>query len=221
MNGRAWAASVAWALVCVTASPAGAADAGFYVTASLGQGREDPESAGTNVGNSMGVFHVDPVSVDVDDGALAWSVGLGYRINRYLSGELEYVDFGSTGIVEHYSVPNPAPFPFPTEFDFDFSSRVTGPVVSLLGTLPVGNQFEVYLRGGALFANREYSMNGFGTLDENFASTVWLAGAGVTWSPARHWSIRAEYQQTGTLGKTLVAGETDLERMSLSAVFRF
>jgi hypothetical protein len=208
------------ALLCTIAVRAGAAEPGFYVTASVGLADEDPESIGTNVGNSEGIFHVDADQVDVDEGQLAWSVGLGYRLNRYLAAELEYVDFGTTKIVEHYSVDNNfGPIPFPTVFILDSSSNVTGPAVSLLGTLPVGENFELFLRGGALFGSREIEM-GFGGLHQKLAETVWLAGAGVTWSFAQRWAVRAEYQQTGKFDESFVAGETAVQRTSLSVLFK-
>jgi len=222
MNRMTGFSGIAWALACLAAFPAMAADPGFYVTASLGRGGEDPTSNGTNISNLQGIVHVDPDRVAVDDGDLAWSVGLGYRINRYLAGEVEYVDFGTTDIREHYELGS-APFPFPTELDLQFSSQVTGPVLSVLGTLPVGDRFEVFLRGGALFASRDYSVGGsisFGQR-EKLASTVWLAGAGVTWSVAPRWGLRAEYQQSGELDDSLISGETKVDRLAVSALFRF
>jgi len=218
---KKWTSIVAASLVGLLASRAEAADPGFYVTATVGQGDENPKSNGTNIGNMVGIVHVDPDLIEVDDGSAAWSVGLGYRINDYLAGEVEYVDFGTTDVHEHYTIPNS--FPFPSELDVFYSSKVTGPVLSMLGTLPVGKDFELYLRGGALFASREYSLNGqiqFGR-DQKFASTVWLAGAGASWSFAKHWGIRAEYQQTGTLDESLVTGETKVKRLSVSALYRF
>lgn len=222
MNRSIWSLRVSAAVWCLSAACASAAEPGFYVTASLGVGDEDPKTAGTNVGNSFGIFHVEPDQVAIDDGNLAWSVGLGYRINRYLAGELEYVDFGTTDVTEHYTIDDPGlpvPFPFPTVLNLEYSSHVTGPALSLLGTLPVGERFELFVRGGALFASRKYEA-GFGAFDENFSSTVWLAGAGATWSFANRWAIRAEYQQTGELSESFISGETSLKRMSLSALFK-
>jgi outer membrane protein with beta-barrel domain len=220
MNCKPRTSSLSAAVLSLFAAGAGAAEPGFYVTASLGQGDENPSSAGANFGNSEGIFHADPDSVDVDDGDLAWSVGLGYRINKYLSAEVEYVDFGTTDVIEHYSVDTPgAPVPLPADFDLDYASHVTGPVLSLLGALPVGENFELFLRGGALFASREFEM-GLGGLNENFSSTVWLAGGGVTWSFAKRWAIRVEYQQTGEISESFISGETSLKRMSLTALFK-
>jgi opacity protein-like surface antigen len=217
-----WTSMVAASLVGLVASRAEAADPGFYVTATVGQGDENPKSNGTNIGNMVGIVHVDPDRVEVNDGSVAWSVGLGYRINDYLAGEVEYVDFGTTDIHEHYNIPNS--FPFPAELDVFYSSKVTGPVLSMLGTLPISNDFELFLRAGALFASREYSQNGqirFSGQDQKFASTVLLAGAGASWSFAKHWGVRAEYQQSGSLGESLITGETKVKRLSLSALYRF
>jgi hypothetical protein len=210
-----WISIVAASLACLSAIPADAAEPGFYVTAVAGSADESPKSNGTNFGNSLGVIHLEPDQVSVDTGSFAWGAGLGYRINKYLAGELEYMDFGITDVREHYNIPNMGQFPVPTELELNYSSRVTGPAVSLLGTLPVGQNIELFLRGGALFSSREYGQ------DLEFASTVWLAGAGATWSFAKRWGMRAEYQQTGTLEESLVVGETKLKKVSLSALFRF
>src|SRR4051812_22035181 len=142
MNYKTWNSCICATVLSLLAARAGAAEPGFYLAASLGAADEDPQSNGTNFINSQGVLHVDPDDMVVDDGSLAWSVGLGYRINRYLCGELEYIDFGTTDVTENYNVPNLGPVPFPTEFNMRYSSKVTGPSASLLGTLPVGSSFE-------------------------------------------------------------------------------
>jgi opacity protein-like surface antigen len=219
MHCKIWNLRVAAVVMCLQAPLSSAVEPGFYVTASLGIGGEDPKSAGANFGNSLGIIHLDPDQVDVDDGKLAFSVGLGYRINRYLAGEVEYVDFGSTKITEHYTLPDSIPVPFPTVFTLDQSSNVTGPVLSLLGTLPVSENFELFLRGGVLFGSREIKV-GLAAMDEKFSSTVWLAGIGATWSFTKRWAIRAEYQQSGKLSESFIAGETSVQKMSLSALFK-
>ena len=221
MNCRTWSLTVSTAVLCLFGAGAGAAEPGFYVTASLGEGDEDPKSAGANLDNSQGIVHAEPDSVVVDDGELAWSVGFGYRINKYLAGEVEYIDFGTTSVSEHYTLDIPgASFPLITEFGvgLGYSSNVTGPALTLLGTLPVGENFELFLRGGALFGSRELERD-FGAFEEKKSSTVWLAGAGVTWSFAKRWAIRAEYQQTGKFSESSTSGETELQRTSLSALF--
>lgn len=219
-----WTSIAAAVLSSSLGTLANAAEPGFYVTATVGTASEDPESNGINLANSGGIIHLDPDQVDVGDGEFAWSVGLGYRINDYLAGEVEYVDFGKSDVHEHYTVPNTGPIFFPGELDVNYSSKVTGPVLSVLGTFPVGPNFELFLRGGALFASRERQQDGQITLNgqlPKIASTVWLAGAGVSWSFGKRWGVRAEYQRTGELDESIFMGATKLERVSLSALYRF
>jgi opacity protein-like surface antigen len=219
-----WSSIVAFSLLCLLASQAHAGEPGFYLLATGGTGDEDPKSNGTNFGNSLGVIHVDPDQVEVNDGSFSWGIGLGYRINDYFAAEVEYADFGTTDVREHYTVPNAGPIPFPTELDLAYSSKITGPVLSVLGMLPVHENLELFVRGGVLFASREYSLEGqlsFGGQDQKFASTVWVAGAGATWSFAARWGVRAEYQQSGALEETLLTGATRVKRITLSALYRF
>src|SRR5262245_49606711 len=94
-------------LASLFAVPALAAEPGFYVGASLGRAEEDPRSNGIDVG--LGFFpiqiqHIDPTSVETDDGDVAWGATLGYRINRYVAAEIEYIDFGTADITEHYDL---------------------------------------------------------------------------------------------------------------------
>lgn len=198
---------------------AGAAEPGFYLSATAGWAEEDPKSAGANFVNSDGVFHFDPVNVEIDDGKFTWGVAIGYQINSFFAVEMEYVDFGKTTVVEDYVAEVPElPFVPPTNMSLGYSSRVTGPTLSLLGTFPVGDSLQFYLRGGAMFASREVDV-AFDAANEKFSDTVWLAGAGVAWAFADRWAIRAEVQQTGTFGKTILAGETKLRRVSLGVLF--
>jgi opacity protein-like surface antigen len=215
-----WNSMVAASLLLASLAQAG--EPGFYLTATGGLGDENPKGHGINFASPpVGVIHVDPDEIEVNDGSFAWGIGLGYRINDYLAGEVEYANFGNTDVREHYTVPNQG-LPFPNELDLAYSSRITGPVLSVVGTLPVGQSFELFLRGGALFASREYTLRGqFGEQHQKFASTIWVAGAGATWSFAERWGIRAEYQRTGVFDETLVTGDTRVTRLSLSALYEF
>lgn len=213
----------ATALAALLTTTAHAADSGFYAVASLGAGEEDPKSRGTLVGTPQGLIEVQPDSVKSDDGGLAWGVGLGYRINTHVSGELEYMDFGATDVDEHYTLQGLPP-PFPSQLDVLYSSKLTGLAVSVLGTLPLGHDFELFGRGGVLFASREYSQNGTIRLqdgDQKYADEVWIAGVGGSWSFATRWTARAEFLQSGTFAKTIATGDTKFRRVTLSLLYRF
>jgi opacity protein-like surface antigen len=223
MNRTAYRVLTEAVVAFILASPALAADTGFYLTVGAGQAEEEPKSIGTNIGIGFPIsviVHVDPDRVDVDSSGVAWNVGIGYRLNPYLAGEVEYLDFSSTDVTEHYSLDPPVSPPFPSDFTHRYSSKVTGPALSVLGLLPMRDNVDVFLRAGALFADRELEIPRSIGLNAKFGSTVWLAGVGVDWSIADRWAIRAEYLRTGKLEETFFAGETELKRISLSATVR-
>ena len=196
---RKWITAATIVLASIGSAPVRAADTGFYLSAGIGRAEEDVgKSNGANFSIGFppeGVVHLEPERIDVDGGDTAWSVGVGYKFSRYLAAEVEYLDFGTTEIAEHYSLDTP---PFPDEITLNYSSKLTGPAISVLGSLPLGKGFEVYLRAGALFADREIAtlqLTDAGST--KFADTVWLGGAGVDWSFAGRWAIRAEYLRSG------------------------
>ena len=228
MNRTTWILLASATLLSISATPALAAEPGFYLSASLGHAEEKPgKSVGINIGTSVGfvplpsaIQHIDPTRVDVGDSSLAGSVGVGYRINANVAVEAEYIDFGTADISEHYTLSTPL-IPFvPVELTRTYSSRVKGPALSVLGSVPVGKGWDVFVRGGVLFADREIRTNQTLGLNGNtFGSTVWHAGAGVDWSVASRCALRAEYQRTGSLDSSFLAGGTKLERISLSVLF--
>jgi hypothetical protein len=153
---------------------------------------------------------IAPDSIEIDDVDTGFSATIGYRINRYLAAELSYTDFGEYELIERYSgVP-----------DIRYELGVSGPSVSVLGTLPLGEQWEVFLRGGVLFADQEASLKGTSfSFGQDFSDEVFMAGAGVQWSFAPRWATRLEYQRTGDMkyGNT---GESSIEQASLSVLFK-
>jgi opacity protein-like surface antigen len=229
--------SIAFAAVTsIFTVPALAAEPGFYLSASLGRAEESPKSSGTNI--SIGFFpsqiqRIYPTRVDADDSGAAWGAGVGYRFNRHVAAEIEYIDFGRADVSENYDlsailpalpgVPIGTPVIItPAVLTRTYSSRVKGPALSVLGTLPVGKAWDLFLRVGVLFADREIEIGqSIGLGDNTFGSTVWLAGVGADWSFANRWAARAEYQHTGKLDNNFLTGETELERMSLSVLFKF
>lgn len=200
-----------------------AAEPGFYFGATIGRAEEDPKSKGLDVAGGLfptEIFHLEPSQVAIDTGSVAWGALVGYRINRYFAAELEYMDFGTTDVTESYDLPTIIP-PLPGVLTRSYSSRVNGPALSVLGTLPVSEAWDVFLSAGVLFADRKIEGLIAGPNDNTFGSTVWLAGAGVEWSVSSRWALRAEYQRSGELDDSFLAGRTELERMTVSVLARF
>jgi len=204
--------------------PARAANKGFYFTGGSGIAEEDPgKSIGLNIAFGpppASVVHYEPDSVAVDGNDLGWGVGVGYRFSRYFSAEVEYVDYATTDYSEQYTVDFP---PLPPTLTKDYTSHVSGPSASVLGTFPIGKGFEIYIRAGALFADRKIDIPGLlyvdGDLDTTFSDTVWLAGIGVDWSFAERWGIRLEYQQSDEMDANLLTGGAAVQAFLLRARF--
>jgi len=217
--------SLTLCLATIGAMPLQAAEPGIYVTAGVGAAEEDPgASIGTNFSVGFppaGIVHLEPDSVEVEGGDLAWSIGVGYQFNRYLAAEFEYLDFGSTDVAEVYSL-DPTQFPFVGSLTKRYSSKTTGPAVSILGKLPVGESFAFYLRAGVFWADRNLDMPlALGLEESAYGDTVWLGGVGVDWSFAGRWGVRAEYQLSGETGDTIIAAGSSVEALSLRLRFGF
>jgi opacity protein-like surface antigen len=153
-------------------------------------------------------------SIDVDDVDTGFSAMAGYRINRYLAAELSFADFGEYRLVERYS--------FGT---LKYEIGVRGLSASVLGTLPVSERWELFLRGGMLFADQQVSFSavssspGTNPSDRDYSNEAFMAGAGVQWSFLPALAVRLEYQRTDDL-KYDNTGESSIEQASLSILFK-
>lgn len=151
-----------------------------------------------------------PRAIEIDDVDAGFGITVGYRINRYLAAELSYTDFGEYQRTQRFS----------SGPDVRSEIGVRGPSVSVLGSLPLGERWEVFLRGGVLFADQEVSIKIFSNFDQDFSDEVVMAGAGVQWSFAQRWAARLEYQRTDDLKYGNTFGESSIDQASLSVLFK-
>lgn len=160
------------------------------------------------------VVAIRPTSIEIDEVDAGFGATLGYRVNRYFAAEVSYADFGEYEILERYSFA-----------DVQYELGVRGPSISVLGSLPLGDQWELFLRGGVLFADQKVSFRvvpgstGSSGPARNFSDEVTMAGAGVQWSFASRWTARLEYQRTDDLQYD-DTGESSIEHVSLSVLFK-
>jgi hypothetical protein len=232
--------STAWCVPLVTlalTSVAHAAEPGFYFAATASRVEHDIEGfpgipiafATPTLPPVFGGIRPTPIgdittspsppfaefarSTEINDVDAGFSATVGYRINRYVAAELTYSDFGEYERVDRYSSA-------PT---VRYEIGVRGPSFSVLGSLPLGKQWELFLRGGVLFADQEESIKVstrvFSSIDPDYSDEVVMAGAGVQWSFAPHWATRLEYQRTDDL-KYDNTGESTIDQASLSVLFK-
>jgi hypothetical protein len=229
--------STAWCVPLVTltlSSVAHAAEPGFYFAATASRVEHDVEGypgtpialANPSLPPVFGGIRPTPIlptpispggptyaelaqTTEISDVDAGFSATVGYRINRYLAAELTYTDFGEYERIERYS----------SAASVRYEIGVSGPSLSVLGSLPLGEHWELFLRGGVLFADQEVSTKVFSTtFGRNYSDEVVMAGAGVQWSFAKRWATRLEYQRTDEL-QYGDAGESTIDQASLSVIF--
>lgn len=255
MRGKAVASAMF--VISLTCEISEAADPGFYVGAAGGRSEQRlDKQAGIGpvvfgvIGNlppDTGFFPVPfprdpppafiignptvialaPSGVDADESDVGWNFALGYRVNQYLAAELTYVDAGDASLVESYSTPASSPISFPDVVRM-YTVNARGPAVSVLGSLPLSERWEVFLRGGVLFAKQEVEARTIvrsptainaRPIERDYSDEVVTIGAGVQWAFLPRWSARLEYQRSDDMQPNEIMGESRLDQASLSVLF--
>ena len=220
-------AAQALVLGFVPATAALAADSGFYFGITGGLATFDLPSKGS-IDEFVEELFVDDglvmESSSLDDDDTAWGLQVGYRWNPYVAAEVGYVNFGTA---EYWATPEGV--------DADLSVRVrsSGPTLSVLGMLPLGERFDLHARAGVYFADsrlryREQNYDADEAYSEEFkpSSENPFVGLGAAWNINDSYSVRIEYQRFFDVGGTVdVFGdkidlETDIDLLSFSVLFR-
>jgi opacity protein-like surface antigen len=168
----------------------------------------------------------DEVSADETD--IGWNVALGYRVNQYLAAEVSYIDSGEASLIEYYRpVVNTLPVAL-SEITRSYTVSSRGPALSVLGSWPLSAKWELFVRGGVLFAKQEVEATTRASgevsvprpIKRDFSDEVVSVGAGVQWAFLSRWTARLEYQRTDDLQANEIMGESRIDQASLSVLFR-
>lgn len=155
--------------VLFVASPAfgqGDNTEGFYLGAGLGDFSGEPE-----------LEDVDDIDLDFDTDTSARKIFAGWRFNRFLSAQLDVVDFGRSQAAAN---------------QLNVSTETEGVAPSIVGTLPIG-PVELFLRGGMLWYDLSIDSTNTGdTFDESDSDPVYSTGIGIT--VAKRLNLRLEYE---------------------------
>jgi opacity protein-like surface antigen len=209
---------------------------GWYIGASGGAAKHDVSKGGAQDsivvgfdfgGFGGGILNVPRTTLETDEDSTGWRGLAGYRFSRYLAAELEYLDFGTSNIHETFVVdPGGILFPSPLTIENDFATDVSGPAVSALGLLPLGERFDLFLRVGVLFADAKVK-TGHGELSistlpdtTTYADRVWIGGVGVDWNFAGRWSARLEYERSKEIEPNRDIAASHVELLSLGVLFK-
>jgi hypothetical protein len=212
-------------VTCGAQAAESAAPTGWYFGASGGAAEHDVSNGGARsfiiVGGDFGAVTVQRTDLETDSDSTGWRGLAGYRFSLYVAAELEYLDFGTSEIHESYLVDLGFPFPDNLVINQDFATDVSGPAVSALGKLPVGEHFEVFLRAGVLFADSKVRMAQRSIPSSiTYSDRVLYGGLGVDWNFAGRWSARLEYQRSKDIEPNLDIAESHVELLSLGVLFK-
>jgi hypothetical protein len=162
-----------------------------------------------------------------EDTDIGYTASFGYRFSRYIAGELGLSHFGSLTSTLHADIDLPQDTSGFVPAHFEYAFNVGGPLISVLGILPIKDKFEFYGRVGYLFASveREFTstINGQRGLTGNAQgdSQNLVYGAGFTWNFTQAYSARAEYQVLDDVGQGNRTGKEDLSMISVGVLVRF
>ncbi|MEJ0087371.1 MAG: outer membrane beta-barrel protein [Pseudomonadota bacterium] len=155
---------------------------------------------------------------------IGFQATFGYRFNRYFATELGLVQFGELSSTVRGEVDQGQGF-IPANVKYAFN--VGGPLISVVGILPLGEKAEFYARLGYLFASSERELsarvdgqNG-GANSAKGDSQEPVYGVGFAWHINQVYSIRAEYQKLDGIGQEDRTGTEDLDVIGLGFVVRF
>jgi OmpA-OmpF porin, OOP family len=235
MGNRLLASCVATAALAVgSISGASAAEEGFYFGITGGQSSADTDLAADSadviaIGASLRGAVVSRIRSESDETDGAWGLHVGYQWNSYVSTEVGYVELGEAfdDFVATLTTPPPAAAPAGA-IGLSYKLRTSGITAAMLGTLPLGEKFDLHARGGILFARTRGTVLGrnavTNTVEGSFHSRGnskdFFAGVGGAWNINPDYTLRVDYQRFLDVGDDEDVPEYDIDLISVSILFR-
>jgi OmpA-OmpF porin, OOP family len=171
----------------------------------------------------------------LDDSVSVWGLNVGYRWGKFFATEVGYAKLGEAS----YRLPvlvtetvTPAGGAATTgNFVGERATQFTsaGPTISALGLLPLGEYFDLHLRAGIYLADtrvtnrtRDVQFNtgniNHGRVDAS--QTEIFGGIGGAWNINENFVLRLEYQKYLDVGDDEKTGESDIDVINLSVLFK-
>jgi len=188
-------------LRAITVAAAGAltlvwnsANAQWYAGASFGQSKMKDASS-------------QLVGTSFDDTDNAWKVYGGYQFHRNVGVEFGYINLGTFkgsggGLSDNW--------------------KANGINVSAVGTWPLANEFSLLGKLGFTrwSVDDKFSVGAAsGSAKENGIDLS--LGIGAQYAFTKQWAVRAEYEVFKNVGKEATTGKSDIDVLSIGAVYKF
>lgn len=158
-------------------------------------------------------------SCSSDDTDTGWKVFIGNQFNKNAAIEFGYIDLGKTTGSASGTV-----LGIPTTASADGEAK--GFNLSFVGSLPVSNEFSVLGRIGLFRWDVDVSasanVGGFpASVSDSATGTDFTFGIGAQYDFSKSAGVRVEWETFQDVGDQDSTGQSDVELLSLSLVFRF
>ena len=228
MKASRWAVSAALCAGLGIAGTATAADDGWYLVGFAGEAGAQNINQGTldqnviDVFGSVGLSVVDATS-DLDDSDTGFGLAGGYQVNPYFAAELAYVDLGDISYQANGTVTDGVDT-FDAGLGIDQSA--SGPVFSILGIWPIGERFSLFGRLGlalmSVDVDATVSLGGESASDSAGTDrSNGVYGIGGEFSLSRNFGIRLGWDRYAEVGSDDLAGDVDIDLISLGLRYNF
>ncbi len=203
-------------------------DEGFYVGVGFGTSTFDQSKADFDAGITASItgngFTVQNLVSGLDASTNELRGFFGYRFNSYYGFELAFADVGSLNYAATMTLTSGGlSSPSPATISGEVSAR--GPILSVIGSVPLRKRWEVFGRGGLFYADTTLGVGaaiaGVASSSSISAhSTDWVVGVGGAFNASRRFSIRLEYQKLKDIGDPDRTGEGDVDVVDLGLSIR-
>jgi OOP family OmpA-OmpF porin len=209
--------SVAVLILGLAAIPTMAQAEGWY--AGLGFGNTKAKDAGS-CSDLSGIL--DPgYSCSVDDKDTGKKLFVGYQLNKNGAVEFGYVDLGKFTVSASGRVTPPG-----VAVTASGDTKAKGFNVTLVGSLPVSNEFAVLGRIGMFRWDVDASGSASGAgvsvgVSESDNGVDLTYGVGAQYDFTKNAGVRVEWERFKDVGNQNTTGQSDIDLLSLSIVFKF
>lgn len=161
-------------------------------------------------------------SCSSDDTDTGWKVFIGNQFNKNAAIEFGYVDLGkfTTNVSGNVTVP-------PTiAMTASGDAEPKGFNLSLVGSLPVSNEFSLLGRIGLFHWDLDVSASASGggfsaSASDSASGTDLTFGVGAQYDFSKTAGVRVEWERFQDVGDENTTGQSDVDLLSLSLVFKF
>jgi len=227
MTGRIFTTLGILALAAA-AAPTQALEPGLYFELSLGKSKfKDVDQASLDAGTRdfFDSFDLPVLSLasTLDDTSQSYAITTGYRLNRYLAGEVSYFRLGASQYFGQGTVSD-AGVTLPASLWVGYRSK--GIAIGGAATLPVGRYLELRARGG--ISNTDTRVKFTATVDTDTLSDKssdnsqdFYYGAGVGFNFWTYYRIGIDFTKYDGMGKSSTTGATDIDNVQLSFSYQY